>query len=78
MIDMILLGCCVSGAGCVFLADWPASTGSRSCHSPRLYLSIVINCARSVHRFSKKRFDSPLDKFALLFGHKKGLTNNYV
>ena len=27
-VDMILLGCCVSGAGCVVLADWLQLTGS--------------------------------------------------
>jgi hypothetical protein len=66
MIDMILPGCCVSGAGCVVLADWPAgSTGSHSLPFPcGLYLSDLIAAF--------------LDRFALLFGHKKGLIGLFL
>ena len=74
MIDMVLLGCCVSGAGCVVLADW--SAGSTAIPNCSLYLSIVLIALRSVHRFCPKNdLIAPfLDRFALLFGHKKGLS----
>ena len=60
MIDMILLGCCVSGAGCVGLADWSAGLTGRLFAIPHaVFICPSLFCSICPSFLPKKRFDSP-------------------